>query len=264
MFLQTLNASPRQGNTRYLTIAGGDSSHFQPNDGVVEIESAIGCNVLRTTSQAVLPLFHTSGVGTPAMPNHQTVYDQIRAWIFVGAPPRCVNLAGRWSAHEEGEITCCFMGECDTDDFSGTATTTIQDRGGCVFRYEIRDRSGRVVGDRTLVVSGNQFTISGIAAIPAEGVIVTENRFTGTGKVCGDMMSISGSGVFRGTLYGSPFSCTTTATAEFYRLGSAGTSSSTVTISNDGGSCFTTYGTMLTGMLAVPTGRGRITDVREQ
>jgi hypothetical protein len=255
MFLQTLNASPRQGNTRYLTIAGGDSSHFRTNDGVVEIESAIGCDVLRTTSQAVLPLFHTPGVGTPAMPNHQTVYDQIRAWIFVGAPPRCVNLAGSWSVSEEGEVTCCFMGECETDDFSGSEIITIQDRGNCVFRYEIRDENGRLFGDRTLVVTGNQLTVSGIAAIPAPDVVVTENRFTGTGKVCGDTLTISGMGVFRGTLYGSPFSCTTTGIAEFTRIGSAGVSSATFVISHDGGGCSTRYGTMLTAAsVAVPTG----------
>ena len=158
-------------------------------------------------------------ISTTASPTMTTLPTINGAVTRCGEEPlACVNIAGRWQVSEEVSLTCTMLGETITEDFSGTEIATIQDLGGCTFRYEVRDDTGQVIGVRTIAVQGHDVTISGAAGVaPEPGVVITEDRFTATGTVRGNRMSIRGSGSLRGTFQGIAFSCTTTTMAEFSR-----------------------------------------------
>ena len=125
----------------------------------------------------------------------------------------CVNVAGTWNGSETVTVTCTVAGETATDTFYGAGTIVIQ-QNGCSISYDL----GGVT--RTGTVQGSNVEISGPFIIPAPGVTVTQNLFTGTGTTDGSTMTLNGSGVASGTVSGlGPFTCTGTSYAVFTRAG---------------------------------------------
>jgi hypothetical protein len=126
----------------------------------------------------------------------------------------CVNIAGTWQVNEQATVTCVAEGESETVTLSDTGTVVIT-QNECDISYTVPNTQVTRQGS----IDGSDVTIRGPLALSVEGVRFTENQVTFEGVVLsGDTtFTLRGTGVARGTVDGSTFSCTATSTAEFTR-----------------------------------------------
>ena len=143
---------------------------------------------------------------------------------FSGA---CADLTGTWQVSEDVTLTCTITaeGESETDRErrSGSATVRITPERDCTYSYIPQGDYPSL--KRTVVVSGNQVSVSGSAAIPIadlSDVKVSENVMHGQGQVCGTKMTLSSTGrysvtgVYEGTQIAA--TCTVESQAQMTKL----------------------------------------------
>ena len=135
--------------------------------------------------------------------------------------PPCTNIAGNWHASETVTITCCLGGDCETDTFSGTDITNIQ-QNECNISYDI-DVSGFGSYTRTGTINGNKIQLSGLFVILQPWCNARQNNVDINGTVNGDRINLKGSGIVTGTCDGDSFSCTRDSSATLTRSSSSAT-----------------------------------------
>ncbi len=130
----------------------------------------------------------------------------------------CANIAGTWNASEKSTVTCCMDGYCETENFNGIGTVSIQQM-GCNVSYSIYVNGYGYVA-RKGTISGNTIKLSGKFVIlePEFGCTETKNIVYLNGTVNGNQINLKGSGAFNGTCDGYSLSCNGSSTAIFSRL----------------------------------------------
>jgi len=117
-------------------------------------------------------------------------------------------VSGTWNYSNTGIVSCTYAGQTETENVSGSGSINLnqnQNDSKVSWTEPVYDKT------RSGTVNASKIQVFGLFAVPLEGgVQITQNSYTSEGTICGDNITLNGTGIAAGTYEGMSFTCTGT------------------------------------------------------